>query len=190
METKKRISVLTIAYLMMLPEMFILPFFSIPDYSITVNTLNELGAQTAPYGWIMNFTFVFLAIGSVIAGWTYFEGFILHRIILVMFGISLVLTGLFNDAPVKPDIPYNIKEAGLHAYFACTSAFSFIILSIATSFVMERQHERILAGVAGFSAIILSVMTSESNLLAGVWERLLFIISFGWMIYNFKKPEY
>ena len=55
--------------------MFILPLFSVPGYSIIRNTLSELGAQFAPYAWIMNFIFVSLALGSVIAGWRYFEGF-------------------------------------------------------------------------------------------------------------------
>jgi len=190
MKTKMKISVLVIAYLIMLPAMFILPLFTIPEYSIIGNTLSDLGAQATPYAWIMNTIFLLLATGSVIAGWTYFDGLILHRIILILFGISLTLSAVFNHPPVDPDIKYNLREAGLHAYFVCTAVFSFTILTLATSFIMERQHERLLAIVTGLSAIILSVLTSELDHLAGIWDRLLFMISFGWMIYNFKTREY
>jgi len=190
MKTKKRISILATAYIIMFPVMFILPLFSFPEYSITVNTLGDLGAQATPYAWIMNFLFVFLATGSVVAGWTYFDGLILHRFILVLFGISLTLSAFFNHSPVNTGVRFNITEAGLHEYFASTAIVSFIILSLATSFINVRQQQRLVAVIAGFSAIILSVMTSESDHLAGIWNRLLFMISFGWMIYNFKTIEY
>ena len=190
MKTKMGIMVLAAAYILILLLMFILPLFSVPDYSIIRNTIGELGAQSSPYAWVVNFTFVFLAIGSVIAGWAGFEGFTLHRIILVLFGISLTLSAFFNHAPINPDMRYNITEAGLNSYFACTAVFSFIILSIATSFIMERQHERLLALAAGSSAIVLSILASESEQMAGIWHRLLLIVSFGWMIYNFKIRDY
>lgn len=178
--------VLASAFLLILLLMFLLPLFSVPGYSIIRNTVCELGAQSSPHAQIINFTFVFLAIGSVVEGWAFFEGCTLHRILLILFGISLTLIAFFNHAPVDADIRYNLKEAGFHTYFSCTALFSFIILTIATSFIMERQHERFLAIATGLSAIILSVLTSEYDQLAGVWNRLLLIISFGWMIYNFK----
>jgi hypothetical protein len=189
MRTKFRISVLTTAFILMLPVMFILPFFSLPEYSITVNTVYELGAQSTPNAWIINYTYIFLAISSVFAGWSHLESFMFHRIVLVIFGISLTLSAIFNHTPVSNDIPYNITEAGLHEYFACTATFSFVILSISSGFTRERQAERILAVAAGLSAIILSVLISESDYMAGIWHRLLLLISFGWMIYNFKKND-
>lgn len=182
--------VLRAGSLLILLLMFLLPFFSVSGYSIIRNTVRELGAQFSPHAQIINFTFVFLAIGSVIAGWAVFEGCILHRILLVVFGISLTLIAFFNHAPVDTHVRYNLTEAGYHEYFACTALFSFIILTIATSFIMERQHERAIALSTGLSALVLSVLITESDQLAGVWERLLFIISFGWMIYNFKTCKY
>ncbi len=171
---------------LLIPAMFILPLFSVPEYSITRNTLGELGAQSAPGAWIMNSVFILLGLGSVIAGWSFFDGFVLHRIILVLFGISLTLTAFFNHAPVDPDIQYNIREAGWNAYFTCTAGLSFIILSIGTSFIQERQSDRQLAICAGISAIILSILMSEADKSAGVWQRFLYLISFGWMICTFK----
>jgi hypothetical membrane protein len=185
----KGISLLAAAYILMILVMFILPLFSVPDYSIIHNSLSELGAQFSTNAWIMNFVFVFLALGSIIAGWRYFEGFVLHRIVLVLFGISLALTAFFNHAPVNPDIQYNISEDGWNSYFISSAGLSFIILSIATSFILEKQLDRLLAVAAGISAILLSVLMSEFDWSAGIWQKLQFIISFGWMIYTFKTRD-
>jgi len=187
MKTRIGMIVLIAAYFLVILVMFILPFFSVPGYSIIVNTLSDLGAQSAPHGWIMNFLFVCLAAGSLMAGLEYYEGFVPHRIILVLFGISLILLSYFNHAPLNTNIQYNVIEDGWHAYFTCTAGLSFIILSIATIFILEKQQDRLLALTAGISAIFLAVLMSEADRFAGIWQRLMFIISFGWLIFNFKS---
>ncbi len=190
MKRNCEIIVLKAAYILVLLTMFILPFFSVAEYSIIRNTLSELGAQAAPNAWIMNLMFVSLAIGSVIAGWGYFNCHMFQRIILLLFGISLILLAVFNHAPVNPETQFDIMEDGWHSYFACTAVFSFTILSITTGFILEKPQERFVAMATGISAIFFSVMMSEADQLAGVWQRLIFIISFGWMICNFKTREF
>lgn len=183
MKSRIEIMFFVAASVLMLLLVFVLPLFSFPGYSIICNNISELGAQFSPNGWIINFTIVLLAASSVIAGWQYFEGFILHRIILVLFGISLALTAVFNHAPVNTGIRYNITEAGLHSYFAATAVLSFTILALAAGLTMERQKDRLLAVATGLSLLALSVMASQSDHLSGIWQRLMFLISFGWMIY-------
>jgi len=189
MGPKKQIYLLTAACIQFLLVMFVLPLFSFPGYSVIKNTVCDLGAQSSPHAWVMNLAFICLAICCVIAGWSYFEGFVLHRVVLLILGISLVLIAFFNQAPCT-EVRYNIQEAGLHSYFAFTGVISYVMLTLATSFVVDTHHERLLAITTGLSAIILSVLTTESDQQAGIWQRLLFIISFGWMIYNFKTHEF
>jgi hypothetical protein len=174
------------ASVLLLLAMFILPFLSIPGYSVTVNTLSELGAQSSPGSWVMNLIFAALALTSVISGWECFEGFIFHRIILILFSVSLILAAVFNHAPVSPDVQYNIREGGWHSYFICTTWITFSILTFSTSLILEKPADRILSNAAGLSALLLMLLFSEADRTAGIWQRLLFIISFGWMIYTFK----
>jgi len=189
MKPEWRIKLLTAAYMLVLPGMFILPFYNVPGYSIIGNTISELGAQSTPHAWVMNFMFISLALGSVVAGWRYFEGFMFHRIVLVLFGISLTLMAFFNHAPIRPDIQYSITEEGWHAYFSCSAGLSFVILSITTGFILEKQQDRLMAIAAGTVVLLLSVLMAEADRSAGIWQRLMFILSFGWMIYNFKTRE-
>ena len=189
MRNKIGISFLAGAYVLLIPAMFILPHYSVPEYSIISHTLNLLGAQFAPNAWIMNTIFVLLGAGSFIAGWKSYDGFAFHRIILLIFCISLISTSFFNHAPINPDIQYNIIEKEWHSYFTISTFLSFIILAFATSFTLENNKDRILASVAAISTIVLSILMSESDQYAGIWQRLIFLISIGWMIYNFYNSE-
>lgn len=190
MKTKTNIILLEGSYILLLLAMFILPLFTAPEISIGGNTLSELGAQFSPYSWIINSIFAVLAITAVIAGWGCYEGFVFLRIILVLFGVSLLLSAIFNHAPVNTEINYNIREDGLHLYFACTTWITFIILTFSTALILEKQTDRLLAVITGVSAVLLSILASEADRTAGVWQRLLFIISFGWMIYTYKTIDY
>ena len=178
------------AYMLILLAMFILPFLMVPDQSLIRNTLSELGAQFSSYSWIMNSIFTVLALSSVISGWGCFEGFVFQRIILVLFGISLILASIFNHAPTDPDIQYNISEDGWHMYFICTSWLAFVILSFSTALILEDPSDRLLSIAAGITVLLLLLLTFEAENAAGIWQRLLFIISFGWMIYTFKTLNY
>jgi hypothetical protein len=137
----------------------------------------------------MNFTFVSLGIGSIIAGWRYFEGFAFQKLFLILFSVSLTLAAFFNHAPVNAIIPYVISEDGWHSYFIFTSGLTFVILTVSSTFILKKQSDRLLAIAAGVSVIFLSILMSEVANRAGIWQRLLFIISFGWMIYSFKVRD-
>ena len=189
MKRTKEILILIAAYILLLLVMFIIPCYSAPEYSIIRNTLSQLGAQNTPNAWIMNFTFVLLGIGSIIAGWRYFEGHPFQRLFLILFGISLTFAAFFNHAPVNTLIQYKISEDGWHSYFIFTAGLTFIILTVSSTFILEKQADRIIAMAAGVLVLLLSVLMSEATQAAGVWQRLLFMISFGWMIYSFKTSE-
>jgi len=190
MKKRRKIILLTGAYILMLLAMFILPLLMVPDHSMIRNTLSDLGAQYSAGAWIMNSIFVALAFSSVLSGWECFEGFVFHRIILILFGVSLILSAFYNHAPVNPEIHYNIREDGWHLYFACTTWITFILLAFSTSLMLEKQTDRLLALITGISAVLLSLLASEADRTAGIWQRLLFIISFGWMIYTYKTMDY
>jgi hypothetical membrane protein len=189
MKRNREILILLAAYVLLLLVMFILPVYSTPGYSIIRNTLSQLGAQNTPNAWIMNVTFVSLGIGSIIAGWRYFEGFAFHRLFLILFGISVTLAAFFSQAPVNALTQYKISEDGWHSYFIFTAGMTFVILTVSSTFILENQKDRLLATAAGVSVIILSIMMSEVPCIKGVWQRLLFITSFGWMVYSFKTRD-
>ena len=183
------IFLLTGTFGLMLTAMFILPFFMVPDHSLIRNTISELGAQCSTNSWIMNLVLVALAISSVLAGWRTYEGYDFHRIILLLFGISLALAAVFNHAPVSHAETFNIIEDGWHSYLINTAWLSFIILTFSTSRIQENPGSRLWSVITGLSAISLLLLVKEANQIAGIWQRLQFIISFAWMMYTYKKTD-
>jgi hypothetical membrane protein len=177
---------LTGACILMLSAMFLLPFFRVADHSVIRNTLSELGAQFSPYSWIMNSIFAVLAVSAVISGWACYEGFAFQRIILLLFGFSLILAAIFNHAPVSPDTLYNIVEDAWHSYLITTTWLTFIILTFSTAVIQEKPAGRQWSCIAGISSVLLLLLVSEADQTAGLWQRLQFILSIGWMMYTFK----
>ena len=182
MKRYSKILILAGAYVLVLLAMFILLFYSVPGYSLVRNTLSQLGAQVTPNAWIMNFIFISLGIGSITAGWNYNKKFVFHRIYLFIFGASLVFTAFFNHAPLSPEIQYNLVEDGWHSYFACSTGLPFTILAITTSYLLEKKTDKMLGVTTGISVIILSILMFDADQFKGIWQRLIFIIRFGWMI--------
>ena len=183
------IFIMTGAYLLMLLAMFILPFLMVPDQSVIKNTISDLGAQYSPYSRIINPLMVALAVSSVMSGWRFYEDYDFHRVILLLFGLSLALAAVFNHAPVSHAETFNIIEDGWHSYLINTAWLSFIILTFSTSRIQENPGSRLWSVITGLSAISLLLLVKEANQIAGIWQRLQFIISFAWMMYTYKKTD-
>jgi hypothetical membrane protein len=175
--------------LVLLITMFIVPFMTDPAYSIISDTIGDLGSYDNPEAWIINSAIIVAALSSVVAGWGYYEGFVFHRLILVLFSISLSLTAIFNQSPAYQLFPDDLNENIWHLYFTCTSSLSFIILTSSTAFIREREGERLLAVITAFSILILSIVMHKSENIDGILNRLILLIVFGWMIYNFRKID-
>jgi hypothetical membrane protein len=160
-------------------------FFSAPGYSIAKHTTSQLAAQQTPNSWIMNLTFILMGLSSIHAGWNHYRKFWLHRVLLLIFGISLCFTAIYSHAPITTNLGFDIQEDSLHSIFASSAGFSFTMLAIATGLIKKQKSEMVLPIAIGIAATILSLMIFQIENLMGVWQRILFIMSFGWLIYEF-----
>ncbi len=176
-----------LSYLLLLAVMFILPFYTAAGYSIMNNTTSQLGAQLTPNAWVMNLTFVLIGLTSICAGWPHYEGYWIQKSMLLIFGISLVLVAFFSHAPIDTSLNYNVQEDKLHSLFASATGFSFTILAISTGFIKVHKTEMLLPIMIGIVATLLSLLMFKLENFAGIWQRLIFILSFGWMAYEFRK---
>ena len=163
--------------------MFILPFFSVDEYAILKNTTSHLGAQDAPYAWVMNGVFVLLGASTIIDGWVRLRNFWLQKAVLVVFGFSLFLTAFFHHAPIVPGVEFNVLEDDLHSIFATITGFSFVFFTIFAVFIESTKRRKIIAVGMAIIATLLSILIFNIAELAGVWQRLVFIIMFAWLMY-------
>lgn len=168
---------------------FILPFYSSELYSIIRNTTSQLGAQHTPNAWIMNLTFILLGLGSIASGWGVLRGYAFHRVVLILFGLSLVLTAFFHHAPIDKSVEFDLQQDWLHSLFASTTGFSFTIFALSVAFIVQKKIDGIIAAGAGILATALSMLMFNLPDWMGIWQRFIFILCFGWLIYLFWDTD-
>ncbi len=183
----KSVSLLLTAYILLLLVMFILPFYSESSYSIVSNTTSHLGAQHAPNNWIMNITFMLLGLSTIYTGWKLLHPFIFHKIVLTVFGFALFFAGVFQHASIIPTKPIDIQADNIHSFFASLTGFSFTLFAISSAYIQKLNQQKMLALGIGTAATLLSILMFTYPSFMGIFQRLIFISSFGWMIHFFIK---
>lgn len=178
-----KLGLLPAVYVLMLLVIFVLPFFSVDEYSILKNTTSHLGAQGAPYAWVMNVVFVLLGIAAIVDGWMRLSNFWLHKVVLTIFGVSLILTAFFQHAPIVPGVVFSELEDDLHSKLSTITGFSFVFFAIAAAFIEPTNVRRLIAVGVGVAASLLSILIFNLADLAGIWQRMMFIIVFAWLMY-------
>ena len=181
-------AVLSVTYFLMLPAMFVLPLISAADHSIAENTMYELADQSIFASVIIHVIIMVLAAGLVVTGWLWYKGFIFQKIFLLLFGLSLIMTALVSLHGMVTNVTQYRGKIGWYSYFINTAWLTFIILALSTSSILNNSSGRFWSVIAGLSGLLLTILVYEAEFAAGIWQRLLFIISFGWMIYTFRIP--
>ena len=159
-------------------------------FSVPVSeTISEAVSKGKIEAGLINAVIIIAGASSVIGGWRYYEGFVFHRSILAIFGISLALTSIFNQVPANDPVQNNLHADMWHSYFTATASLSFIILTLSTAFISERKSERILAVATAFSVLVLSVVMYKPEATGGIVNRIILVIVYGWMLYTFRNRE-
>jgi hypothetical protein len=137
----------------------------------------------------MNVTFVLLGLSVIIDGWRLLGNFWFHKIVITVFGVALIMAAFFRHAPITVNIPFDVREDKLHSVFATITGTSFTLFAISAAFIEKSLHRKLMAALAGVIATILSVMMFTLTDFAGIWQRLLLIISFAWLVFFFRKKQ-
>lgn len=179
-----------LGYFILLGVMFVLPFFSAEGYSIIKHTTSELGAQLTPNSWVMNVTFIGLGILCVVEALFALNSYTWHLIILVLFGIGLLLSGLFRHMPIHPELPYSIREDELHSAASSLVGMSFTIFSFSSIFILTSKKNKIIAFLMGVLATLISGFIFGLPNYAGLLQRLMFMTAFAWLFYFFVEDDF
>lgn len=181
---RKKVTI--VVYVLFLLVSTSLARFSFDGYSIVSNTTSHLGAQGYPNAWVMNLIFVCLGATSI---WIVLSIRIrFYQVVGTIFGLSLILTGVFRHAPLIDSTQINLFHDQMHSVFASTTGFSFTFLAAGHGF-MTRKWQRasglIMAVVA--TIIPLGMMALPSYM--GLLQRAMFLSAFGWLFFYMKPPK-
>ncbi|SEL07442.1 hypothetical membrane protein [Aquimarina amphilecti] len=177
-------------YITLIVIAFILPFFSDPEYSISKHTLYELGAQKTPYNWIMNFVLILLGLISFVNGFRILQKQRVQLLILLVFCLSLVLSAIFLSAPIDRKLVFDSFQNEIHSVFSIITGISFCAYSLVISFAARWRSQKLMALFVGIITLIGSFLMFIHSDYRGIYQRGIFMITFGWILYSFKYYEY
>lgn len=168
-------------------------FYAPAEYEWTKNTISDLASQQQPYKWIMQAGLI--GFGAIlILGVAYH--FIRSRhsyflFLIALYGLSILMSGIYCAAPINPSIPYSIPEANLHSKFATVAGIAMtlgILWQVLTSSNGQERQIRIgfLLFVGGISGLFGLAEDQILNLDKGIIQRFLYLTGLVWLVYEEK----
>lgn len=166
-------------------------FFVPPMYNWTQNTVSDLASQGHTYKWIMQTGFTGF---GLLLTW----GVIFHfnknnrayfLLFVAVYGLSILMSGIFCTAPVDPSMTYSVSEAKLHSMFATIAGIA-MSLGILWQFAVSSNHRQrwtrfaffiLVIGISGLFGL------AENHLLMidkGIVQRILYLVGLAWLVYE------
>lgn len=169
-------------------------FFVPPIYDWTQNTISDLASQGHTYKWIMQAGFI--GFGLLVA-WGVGFHFNQNRrayflLFVAVYGLSILISGIFCAAPIDPSIPYSLRDSELHSMFATIAGIS-MSLGIFWQFAVSSNHRErwtrfafflLVIGISGLFGL------AENHIMAfdkGIVQRILYLVGLAWLVYEERK---
>ena len=172
------------AYVLLIATIFVLPLFSFDGYLITQNTISELGAQKVPGNWLANTTIIVLSIAIVLLGTKQLKLYFKQLAALYFFCMSFLLTGVYQLAGLDAHQHiFNYTDDALHHLFSMLTGFAFCLFCLFFIFIVEKKKHKWQTFGALLLALIVPLLMWYYPDYRGIYQRILFLGSFGWLFY-------
>jgi hypothetical membrane protein len=165
-------------------------FFAPPGYDWTRHTISQLAAQGHENKWLMQAGFIGfgLLLNLGILQMRGSAGRPLYALVpLALYGLAILLSGIFCAGPIDPAILHSLREAHIHSVLATAGGvtFSLAILGFLIASTQTRDklvHLVFLVAVTGMS---MGFGLTENETIAlgrGVAQRALYAVGFMWLL--------
>lgn len=179
------------AYVLLIVTLFVLPFFSFSGYSITKHTISELGAQKVPGNWFANVTIFLLSAAIVLLATKQLKPYWKQLSVVYFFCVSLLLTGVCQLAGLDAQqYIYNYTADALHFLFSILTGFAFCLLCISFIFILKNNNHKWQTFGAFMLALVAPLLMWYFPEYKGMYHRILFLASFGWLFYALTTYEF
>lgn len=179
------------AYALLIVTMFLLPLFSFEGYSLTQNTISELGAQKVPGNWLTNSTIVILSLAIVLLATKQLRLYWKQLAVLYFFGISFLLTGIYQLAGLDAHQHiFNYTYDALHSLFSLITGFAFCLFCVSFIFIVKEKNHKWQTFGAFSLALLAPVLMWQFPEHRGIYQRILFLGTFGWLFYALTAYQF
>jgi hypothetical protein len=135
-----------------------------------------------PNAWIMRTGFAAFGGGTAITALLMARRNPLRSLALLVFGLGMIATAIWPHNPILPELGSNAADDHAHSIAASTVGMAFTVAVLAD--LAEKRfprHDR-LGWLALAASLLLPLLMLALPATAGLWQRLMFGISFLWIL--------
>ncbi|MCB1517083.1 MAG: DUF998 domain-containing protein [Hyphomicrobiaceae bacterium] len=172
----------------MLLAMLVGPFFSAPEFMWITHTTSEQAAQGLAGAWIMRTGFVAFGAGTLLAAFLDRHRRVYVRWALMLFGFGLIAAAIWSNAPITANVPADMGEDWLHSAASWVVGMAFILACLARLFAPGGSKSDSVAWIGLLVAILIPLLMNLFPDQRGLFQRLMFLTSFVFVVREFAPP--
>jgi Protein of unknown function (DUF998) len=165
--------------------MLIGPFASPAEFNWIIHTTSEQAAQHMPGAWIMRAGFVGYGASIVAAGWLNRCERPFEMTSLIAFGLGLVASAVWSNAPIVPGVPGDLGEDRLHSIASGVVGTAFALACGARWFETRTRRIDRLAALGIAIAVLVPLAMAYFPATRGLLQRAMFAFSFIFVLNEF-----
>lgn len=165
------------------------PLWSHPGYSPLAHSLSELAGQAMPHAWIMRGGFVGFGLAVGLASLMRWRHDPLLHLALLLFGLAMLAAAFWSHLPIAAVGGGSRREDDLHSLAASAMGVAFTVACVARLRSTWALGVERLTALALLAAIILPLVMLLQPTIAGAAQRMMFAISFAWLLWLFGGPR-
>ena len=153
------------------------PIYTVNEYSVVFNLISELGAQHTQNNFVMIIAFVILGGGIVVDGMRKFRVALLP---FILFGVSMVVVGIFPHKPIDASMNFNSTFHTLHGIIASVAGI-FITIGFIWQGFRTNGRQRVICFYMAAVAILFPILMLTIPNYQGITQRIMYLQILGWL---------
>lgn len=172
-----------------LAAMLVGPVFSPPEFSWVRHSTSEQAGQLLAGAWIMRAGFVAFGAGTALAAMLDLDRRPLVKIALAVFGLGMIATAVWSNAPILPELPADMHEDWLHSVASGVVGTAFAASCAARLFAPGGNRSDVLAWGGLAVSIALPAAMGAWPEIRGLLQRAMFTYSFVFILREFAPTR-
>jgi hypothetical protein len=170
--------------------MIVGPILSPPEFSWLRHSTSEQAGQHMPGAWIMRVGFVTYGFGTLLAALSDWPPRSMVRGALTLFGLGLIGTAIWSNAPILPTLPADAHEDWLHSVASGIVGTAFAAACAARLFAPDGSRRDFLAWAGLVVSVTFPLAMGEFPEFRGALQRAMFAVSFVFVAREFEASEF
>jgi len=155
-------------------------------YVWSTNSISQLAGQGYPLAWIMRAGFIGFGVLVQIIGIRRMrtsDARWFREIPIMLYGLSILLSGLYSTSPFIEGLAYSEAEARLHALLATAAGLALSAAMLLFALTDPPSSRKALHTAALVLTMLLSFLFGALPEAAGLIQRALWLVGFSWLIF-------